>query len=90
MVVRRRVVVSGEVQGVGFRWACAREATAAGVHGEVRNRDDGGVEVVVEGDAGAVERVVAWARQGPSHAHVSRAEVTDEEPEGLAGFRIVR
>lgn len=89
MVVRRRVVVRGEVQGVGFRWACAREAQALGVHGWVRNLPDGALEAVAEGEPDAVERLVAWARRGPSHAHVTAAEVTSEEPEGLPGFRIV-
>lgn len=89
MGVRRRVVVNGEVQGVGFRWACAREAAALAVHGWVRNRDDGAVELVAEGPDDAVEQLVAWARQGPSHAHVTRAVVTDEELEGLDGFRIL-
>jgi acylphosphatase len=88
MAVRRRVVVRGEVQGVGFRWACVRAAEALGVQGWVRNRTDGGVEAVVEGDADAVEQLVAWVRRGPSHAHVTSADVTEEEPEGLRGFRI--
>ncbi|WP_141371822.1 acylphosphatase [Cellulomonas cellasea] len=88
MVVRRRVVVRGEVQGVGFRWACAREAQALGVRGWVRNRPDGALEAVAEGEPEAVDRLVDWARRGPSHAHVTAAEVVDEEPEGLPDFRI--
>jgi acylphosphatase len=87
-VIRRRLVVHGRVQGVGFRWACDREAQARGLHGWVRNRDDGAVEAVVEGDPAAVQAFVAWARTGPRHADVTRVEVTEEPPEGLPDFRI--
>jgi acylphosphatase len=87
-VIRRRVVVHGRVQGVGFRWACEREARSAAVAGWVRNRPDGTVEAVVEGDAAAVQALVAWLRAGPPHARVSRVEVVEEEPEHLTGFRI--
>lgn len=88
-MIRRRLVVHGEVQGVGFRWACARAAQSLGVRGWVRNRPDGAVEVLVEGDAGSVQRLVDWTHTGPRHASVSRVEVTEESPEGLAGFEIV-
>ncbi len=85
---RRRLVVHGEVQGVGFRWACAHEAEGLGVHGWVRNRPDGTVEIAVEGAAGPVQRLVEWARHGPRHARVERVEVTEEPPEGVDGFRV--
>lgn len=87
-IVRRRVVVWGVVQGVGFRWHCAREAARLGVAGQVRNLRTGDVEIVAEGDADAVGRLVAWAHRGPSGAEVMGAEVTDEEPQGLTGFRV--
>ncbi|MGI8685460.1 MAG: acylphosphatase [Acidimicrobiales bacterium] len=85
--VRRRVLVDGRVQGVFFRESCRRQAEAAGVAGWARNLDDGRVEVVVEGEAEAVERVVAWCRTGPGHAVVTSLQVLGEEPEGLNGFR---
>ncbi len=81
-------MVPGAVQGVGFRWACAHEAAELGVHGWVRNRTDGTVEIAVEGAAGPVQRLVEWARHGPRHAHVERVEVTEEPPECVDGFRI--
>ena len=88
MVVRRRIVVSGQVQGVSFRDATRREAEGAGVAGWVRNLDDGRVEAVLEGPAEAVERVAAFTRDGPSHATVEDVEEHEEEPSGLAGFEV--
>ena len=84
--VRRRVLVEGDVQGVFFRDECRRQAEGAGVAGYARNRADGRVEVVLEGDEAAVGRVVDWCRQGPSRAEVTDVDVTEEEPEGLSGF----
>lgn len=87
-VVRRRVLVWGLVQGVGFRWSCAREAARLGVAGRVRNLRTGDVEIVVEGEADDVGRLIAWAHRGPSGAEVMGVEVVEEEPQGLAGFRV--
>lgn len=87
-VVRRRVLVWGVVQGVGYRWSCAREAARLEVTGRVRNLRTGDVEIVAEGEVDAVERLIAWARRGPSGAEVMGVEVTDEEPQGLTGFRV--
>ena len=88
MAVRRRVVVHGRVQGVFFRDSCERMARSAGVSGWVRNRNDGAVEAVFEGEPDAVERIVGWARQGPRRADVERVEVFEEEPAGESGFRV--
>jgi len=85
-VVRTRVVISGEVQGVGFRATCRREAQAAGVSGWVRNRADGRVEAAFEGEAEAVARLVAWCRQGPRWATVRDVTVEEEPPIGERGF----
>ena len=85
-VVRRRVMVEGEVQGVFFREECRQQARDAGVAGSARNLADGRVEVVLEGEEDAVGRVVDWCRQGPSGAEVTGIDVSDEEPEGLSGF----
>lgn len=80
--------VSGRVQGVWFRQSCADAARAAGVGGWVRNRRDGRVEAVFEGDETAVERMVSWCRQGPVRAQVTEVEVTTEPPESLASFSV--
>ena len=87
-MIRRRVVVHGRVQGVFFRDSTRRQAEKARVAGWVRNRGDGTVEAVFEGEEDAVARIVDWVREGPGHADVERVEVTEEEPEGLSGFQV--
>ena len=87
-MTRKRVVVSGRVQGVFFRDTTRRRAEAAGVAGWVRNRPDGAVEAVFEGDPAAVEELVEFSRRGPSRAEVVSLEVVEEEPEGLSGFGV--
>jgi acylphosphatase len=88
VTVRRRVVVSGRVQGVWFRESCRREAEARRVAGWVRNRPDGKVEAVFEGEPDAVDALVGWCSIGPIRARVVRTEVTEELPTGAAGFVI--
>jgi acylphosphatase len=87
-VQRRRVVVQGHVQGVFFRETTRRRALAAGVTGWVRNVPDGNVEAVFEGERDAVERLVAFVREGPRGARVDWVDVASEDPEGLTGFEI--
>jgi acylphosphatase len=86
--IRRRVIVTGDVQGVFFRDTCRRTAMQHGVAGWVRNLPDGTVEAAFEGEVGGVERLVAWAHDGPPTAIVDSVDVHEEEPEGLAGFEI--
>lgn len=85
---RRRVLVEGHVQGVFFRETTKRRALAAGVSGWVRNRPDGAVEAVFEGDLKDVDRLVAFMRDGPRGARVDWVDVESEEPAGLAGFEV--
>ena len=85
---RVRVVVHGFVQGVYFRDTTLRLAVRRGVAGWVRNNRDGTVEAVFEGEPEAVDRLVAFCRQGPRGAAVERADVYDEAVEGLRGFEI--
>jgi acylphosphatase len=85
---RRRVVVQGHVQGVFFRETTKRRALSAGVAGWVRNLPDGRVEAVFEGERGAVERLVDYAREGPRGARVDWVDIEAEEPEGLSGFDV--
>ena len=85
---RRRVVVQGHVQGVFFRETTRRRALAADVAGWIRNVPDGSVEAVFEGERDAVDRLVAFAREGPRGARVDWVDVVSEEPEGLQGFHV--
>jgi acylphosphatase len=88
-VQRRHVLVYGFVQGVGFRFGVDRVAQSRGVAGWVRNRADGAVEAVFEGEPEDVEALVDFCRRGPRGAAVERVEVETESAEGLRGFRVV-
>lgn len=87
-MIRLRVIVRGLVQGVFFRDSTRRLAQRHAVSGWVANRADGAVEAVLEGEADAVERLIAFSREGPRGAQVESVEVTEEEPEGLSGFAV--
>jgi acylphosphatase len=84
--VARRVVVHGTVQGVFFREATRRRADSRGVHGWVRNNDDGTVEAIFEGDPEAVDAMVRFVHDGPGAAQVEHVDVEDAPPEGRDGF----
>lgn len=89
MLVARRYVLTGRVQGVGFRWFTHDAAAREGIHGWVRNLADGSVEVVAEGDADAMRRFEAAVRRGPGGARVADVNVEDHAPAGRAtGFEI--
>ncbi|MGE3488513.1 MAG: acylphosphatase [Vicinamibacterales bacterium] len=89
MRVARRFLVSGHVQGVGFRFFAQDAARREGLAGHVANNPDGTVEAVAEGEAEAVERFERALRRGPSRSRVERVMVDEVEPTGLhAGFDI--
>jgi acylphosphatase len=89
MLVARRVVVSGRVQGVGFRFFVESRAAVEGVHGWVRNLPDGRVEALIEGDRESVDRVEVAIRRGPMGARVEDVAVEIAVPSGRAtGFAI--
>lgn len=86
---RTRILVTGRVQGVFFRQSLKAEARRRGVTGWVRNLDDGRVEAVLEGDAGAVAGVVEWARRGPANSRVEGVETHEGAfAGGFAGFEV--
>jgi acylphosphatase len=87
-VQRRHIVIYGFVQGVGFRFGVERAARSRGVAGWVRNRPDGTVEAVFEGEPEDVEALVEFCRRGPRGAVVERIEVEEESAQGLGGFRV--
>lgn len=89
-MIARRAVVSGRVQGVGFRFFAERAARAAGVKGWVRNLPDGRVETVAEGDQEAVARYLERIGRGPFAGSVASVEVEEREPEGFERFEITR
>lgn len=81
-------MVYGRVQGVFFRAECQTQAARLGLGGWVRNRADGGVEAVFEGDTESVAEAVSWCRSGPPFARVDTVQVSEEEPLGETDFRI--
>ena len=75
----RRLAIRGRVQGVGFRDAAVQAAFEFGVHGWVRNRQDGRVEALAQGEPEAVERFVTWCRRGPPLARVAEVAITEAD-----------
>jgi len=84
-----RAIVTGRVQGVGFRYATLREAQQRGLTGWVRNISAGQVEVLAQGSATAVDDLVAWLAAGPRLASVIKVEVAATEPDlDLSTFHV--
>jgi acylphosphatase len=90
MRVARRFTVTGQVQGVGFRWAAQGEAERLGLVGRVRNRTDGAVEVTAQGDEPAMQRFAEWLEEGPRWAEVADVEVEPIEEIEATSFEITR
>jgi acylphosphatase len=85
--VRARIRVRGRVQGVWFRATAEREAARLGVTGFARNERDGSVLVEAEGDAAAVDAMIAWCRIGPPRAEVTGVSVEAIAAQGSSQFR---
>lgn len=75
MAETRRLVITGVVQGVGFRYAMLAQARLLGITGWVRNRRNGSVEAMIAGDAAQIEAMLAWSRIGPAGAVVDQVMV---------------
>ena len=90
MLAARRFLVSGRVQGVGFRYFVQEAAMVEGLSGWVRNLPSGVVEVLAEGDAEALERFARKLSRGPSMARVDNVETVAETPHGRGGSFTVR
>lgn len=85
----RRYIVSGRVQGVGFRWYVEKEARAIGVGGWVRNTDDGSVEVLAHGAEDQLVRLRKSLEQGPRAARIDEVRELEAEQEKIeSSFRI--
>jgi len=78
MLVRKRLRITGCVQGVAFRASTITAARALGLAGWVANRADGSVEAVAEGDEAGIAALIRWCHHGPPAARVDHVEVTDE------------
>jgi acylphosphatase len=88
--IRVRLIIEGRVQGVWFRESTRREAERLGVHGWVRNRRDGSVEVVAEGPEENVRNLITWCHHGPPSARVTRVRETPESFQGeFVSFEVV-
>lgn len=82
------LIVSGYVQGVGFRRLCAEHAWSIGAKGWVRNRFDGRVEVHIEGSQDQIDDLIRWCESGPRWGTVDRVSVNPGVFENLTGFSI--
>ena len=88
-VKRVSVIIHGRVQGVGYRASARRRAQELGLTGWVRNRWDGAVEALLEGEANAVDDMIAWCRVGPRAAEVTDVELADLPPaDPQVGFHV--
>jgi len=81
-------LVSGRVQGVGFRYSALKEADQLGLKGWIRNTRDGDVEVWAEGKPENLELFIAWLRRGPSLSRVDSVNVENREPLNYPGFNV--
>jgi acylphosphatase len=89
MRLARRYVISGRVQGVGFRYFAESAAAREGLNGSVRNLPDGRVEAIAEGEAESIERFERAIRHGPPGARVDHVDVDDTVPSGRdTGFTV--
>jgi acylphosphatase len=86
--VRMTALVSGQVQGVGFRAYARRRALDAALSGYAENLSDGRVEVVAEGERGELEHLLHLLKRGPPHAEVEQVEVSWSEPSHLEDFYV--
>jgi acylphosphatase len=90
MRIARRFILSGRVQGVGFRYFAQDAARREGLHGYVLNRDDGSVEAVAEGEVESVDRFERALRRGPSRARVEHVLIDDTEPSFMTEGFVIR
>jgi acylphosphatase len=82
----RRLVITGQVQGIGYRWSMVAAAEEFGITGWVRNRRDGSVEATVCGADEAIARIMVWAQRGPPGARVEHVAIELAETGDFSGF----
>ncbi|MGB0560755.1 MAG: acylphosphatase [Spirulinaceae cyanobacterium] len=86
--IQAHLLITGRVQGVGYRFSAANKAQSLALQGWVRNLADGRVEAVFEGQKWQVERMINWCYTGPAAAVVRDVETRYEPIQGLQGFEI--
>lgn len=87
-LIRVHIIVSGIVQGVGYRYSTYNQAKQLGIYGWVRNLPDGRVEAVFEGKKAEVEKILSWCHQGSLSAEVENVAIEYQVPQGLTSFEI--
>jgi acylphosphatase len=88
-MARKRIFVNGRVQGVSYRAYAADEAMRLGLHGWVRNRKDGSVEALVDGDDRTIERFVEWCKTGSPASTVQSVDARDDvSTDALGPFEV--
>lgn len=78
----KHLLITGLVQGVYYRASFEQQAVTLGLRGWVRNRRDGSVEALVDGDAAAIDAIIAWSHQGPAAARVDKVTIEDAPANG--------
>lgn len=83
-----KIIVTGRVQGVGFRWNALREALALGINGFVKNQSDGSVYIEAEGTEDQLHQYLEWCQKGPRMSKVESVGVESFPPVNYSGFKI--
>lgn len=86
--IRAHILVSGKVQGVGYRFWTVHRANQLSLNGWVRNLPDGRVEALFEGEQAVVEQMIRDCQQGPKSAVVKEINVELNESKGIRGFEV--
>lgn len=86
--IRYKIVITGRVQGVGFRWNAVREAGSRGITGLVKNMTDGRVYIEAEGYREQLDDYIAWCRRGPVFSSVENVEIEASSPMNYKSFNI--
>lgn len=84
------LLITGKVQGVFFRAGAAEVAKKLNLNGWVKNTENGAVEATVNGPEEAVEKFIAWCKEGPDRAEVNNVAVTPKPDDGLTGFQVIK
>ncbi len=89
-IICAHLIISGKVQGVGYRYYTAQQAKQRGITGWVKNLPDGRVEAVLEGNKQAITEMIKWCHQGPPASEVTEVKINYEKPQSYNKFEITR